>query len=186
MISADLGSRLESFIQQLVAAGRYHSKSEVLREGGASHPGARDQARSAGCSRCAGPRRRRGRSHETREGGIHTAAGQVPRGGREAGFKVSLTQHAGPDLDDIAAFIARDHPSRALTFVDELYEKCVSLADTPTAFPLIPRYEALDLRRRVHGDHLILFTVKRKTTTVLRVLHGARDFLPLVLGDPWA
>ncbi|MGH8111562.1 MAG: type II toxin-antitoxin system ParD family antitoxin [Rhodanobacteraceae bacterium] len=33
MISADLGSQLESFVQQLVAAGRYHSKSEVLREG---------------------------------------------------------------------------------------------------------------------------------------------------------
>lgn len=33
MISADLGSQLESFVQQLVAAGRYRSKSEVLREG---------------------------------------------------------------------------------------------------------------------------------------------------------
>lgn len=33
MISADLGTQLESFVQKLVAAGRYHSKSEVLREG---------------------------------------------------------------------------------------------------------------------------------------------------------
>lgn len=33
MISADLGTRLETFIQELVASGRYHSKSEVLREG---------------------------------------------------------------------------------------------------------------------------------------------------------
>ena len=33
MISADLGQQLESFVAQLVAAGRYNSKSEVLREG---------------------------------------------------------------------------------------------------------------------------------------------------------
>ncbi|WP_336966773.1 type II toxin-antitoxin system ParD family antitoxin [Sphingobium aquiterrae] len=33
MISADLGQQLEGFVAQLVAAGRYNSKSEVLREG---------------------------------------------------------------------------------------------------------------------------------------------------------
>lgn len=33
MISADLGKPLESYVQKLVATGRYGSKSEVLREG---------------------------------------------------------------------------------------------------------------------------------------------------------
>ena len=33
MISADLGRTLESFVAELVASGRYNSKSEVLREG---------------------------------------------------------------------------------------------------------------------------------------------------------
>jgi antitoxin ParD1/3/4 len=33
MISADLGNQLEAFVSQLVVAGRYNSKSEVLREG---------------------------------------------------------------------------------------------------------------------------------------------------------
>jgi antitoxin ParD1/3/4 len=32
-MSADLGKTLEKFVTQLVATGRYHSKSEVLREG---------------------------------------------------------------------------------------------------------------------------------------------------------
>jgi antitoxin ParD1/3/4 len=32
-ISADLGSRLENIVNQLVSTGRYNSKSEVLREG---------------------------------------------------------------------------------------------------------------------------------------------------------
>lgn len=33
MISADLGTQLESFVTKLVETGRYNSKSEVLREG---------------------------------------------------------------------------------------------------------------------------------------------------------
>jgi antitoxin ParD1/3/4 len=33
MISADLGEKLETFVADLVANGRYNSKSEVLREG---------------------------------------------------------------------------------------------------------------------------------------------------------
>jgi antitoxin ParD1/3/4 len=32
-MSADLGEALEKFVTKLVASGRYHSKSEVLREG---------------------------------------------------------------------------------------------------------------------------------------------------------
>jgi antitoxin ParD1/3/4 len=32
-VSADLGQVLERFVTKLVASGRYHSKSEVLREG---------------------------------------------------------------------------------------------------------------------------------------------------------
>lgn len=32
-ISAELGEALENFVTRLVASGRYHSKSEVLREG---------------------------------------------------------------------------------------------------------------------------------------------------------
>ncbi|WP_387692844.1 type II toxin-antitoxin system ParD family antitoxin [Photorhabdus sp. RM71S] len=33
MISADLGKQLEGYVTQLIASGRYGSKSEVLREG---------------------------------------------------------------------------------------------------------------------------------------------------------
>lgn len=33
MISADLGKQLENYVNRLVSDGRYHSKSEVLREG---------------------------------------------------------------------------------------------------------------------------------------------------------
>lgn len=98
-------------------------------------------------------------------------------------MRVRLTRRAEADLDGIAGYIARDNPPRAATFIEELYDKCMTLADAPEAFPLIPRYESLGVRRRVHGDYLILFAVKGQTISILRVLHGARDYLPLVLRD---
>jgi len=33
VISAELGEKLEGYVAQLVASGRYNSKSEILREG---------------------------------------------------------------------------------------------------------------------------------------------------------
>jgi len=33
MISGELGNQLEAYVTELVKSGRYHSKSEVLREG---------------------------------------------------------------------------------------------------------------------------------------------------------
>lgn len=98
-------------------------------------------------------------------------------------MRVRLTRRTEADLDGIAGYIARDNPTRAVTFIDELYDKCMTLADAPSAFPLIPRYETLGVRRCAHGDYLILFAVKGQTISVLRVLHGARDYLPLVLKD---
>jgi putative addiction module CopG family antidote len=47
--SADLGEALENFITKLVTSGRYHSKSEVLREGVRLIQGARSAAGRLGC-----------------------------------------------------------------------------------------------------------------------------------------
>lgn len=98
-------------------------------------------------------------------------------------MKVRLTHRAEADLEHIADFTARDNPSRAKTFIEELYERCITLGDMPQAFPLIPRYETFGVRRRPHGDYLILYTVAGETVTVLRVLHGARDYVHLLFPE---
>lgn len=99
-------------------------------------------------------------------------------------MNVKLTRHAEADLAEVADFIAKDNPILALEFIEELYQKCVTLADLPEAFPLVPRYKALGVRRRLHGDYLILYTVKGQTISVLRIVHGARDYIPLILQEP--
>ncbi|AXQ27483.1 type II toxin-antitoxin system RelE/ParE family toxin [Solimonas sp. K1W22B-7] len=91
-------------------------------------------------------------------------------------MKVRITAEATRDLEVIADYIAQDNPSRALSFVQELRDKCLSLADTPLAFPLVPRYERFSVRRRVHGSYLIFYRVEAEQVVILHVLHGAMDY----------
>ncbi len=45
-----------------------------------------------------------------------------------------MTAAPQDDLEAIRSFIAADNPMRAASFVDELLERCESLADAPEAF----------------------------------------------------
>lgn len=90
--------------------------------------------------------------------------------------KVILTAAARADLLAIGRHIAADNPTRAITFVDELLDRCGQLGDTPQAFPLVPRYANRAARRRVHGNYLIFYRIGRGAVEVLHILHGARDY----------
>lgn len=93
---------------------------------------------------------------------------------------VELSAEAEQDLERIGDYIAKDNPHRALTFVRELREKCLDLALTPEAFPLVPRYERFGIRRRMHGPYLIFYRAEADQVAIVHVLHGAMDYAPLL------
>ena len=86
-------------------------------------------------------------------------------------MKLDITSAAEADLEEIADYIARDNPVRAMTFVRELYERCFDIADLPEAWPVVPRYEHHGIRRR----HLIFCRVGEDGIVILDVLNGAMD-----------
>lgn len=95
-------------------------------------------------------------------------------------MKVRLTQEAKAGLERIGDHIAQDNPGRAGSFVRELLAACAALGDTPQAFPLVPRYEGSGIRRRTCGNYLVFYRVEPEQVVVLHILHGARDYLPLL------
>ncbi len=95
-------------------------------------------------------------------------------------MKVRLASEARRDLTAIGDHIAQDNPFRARSFVIELMDTCVRLADMPLGFPLVARYEKQGIRRRVHGNYQIFYRVDGKLIFVIRILHGARDYEPLL------
>jgi toxin ParE1/3/4 len=80
---------------------------------------------------------------------------------------------AESDLEEIGDYIAGDNPSRALSFVRELRERCAQVTAMPLAAPLRPEL-GKDVRMVVYGHYLIFYTVHAETVRIQRILHGAR------------
>lgn len=99
-------------------------------------------------------------------------------------MRVVITAAAKADLLAIRRYIEADNPTRAVSFVEELLDRCLALADTPRAYPLVPRYERFGIRRCVHGDHLIFYRLQPEQIEVIHVLQGARDIEALLFGSP--
>jgi toxin ParE1/3/4 len=97
--------------------------------------------------------------------------------------RVLFSEEAERGLEEIADYIATDSPRRALSFVRELRDAALGLADYPEAHPLIPRYEAHGHRRKPFGAYLIIYTVMADHVRVDAVLHGAQDYETLLFGD---
>jgi toxin ParE1/3/4 len=62
---------------------------------------------------------------------------------------VVVTAEAESDLDQIATYIAEQSIEIALNFVQELREKCESLADAPRGYPLVPRHASRSRKERI-------------------------------------
>lgn len=89
---------------------------------------------------------------------------------------VVISAAAEAELEAIGDWIAAHDPRRAVTFVRELRERCWRLIDIPKGFALVPRYEALGIRRRPFGNYSIFYRVIGDQIEVVHVLHGARDY----------
>lgn len=91
-------------------------------------------------------------------------------------MRLCLSPAAEQDLESIGDHIARDSPTRALSFVRSLRQQCRRIADHPLAFRLRPELGER-VRVSVSGRYLICFEADAQAVTVLRVLHGARNLI---------
>ena len=96
---------------------------------------------------------------------------------------VVVTAGAERDLEDIASYVAAQSPRSALMLIRGLREKCESLADTPRGYPLVPRYEHKGVRRLPFDNYLIFYRVGQDAIEVIHILHGARDYEPLLFPE---
>ncbi len=96
---------------------------------------------------------------------------------------VVITDEADADLEHIVDYIAANNPRRADTFVQELVERCLRLAEMPRAFPLVPRYEHTGVRRRPYGEYLIFYRIGAESIDVLHVLNGAMNYEAILFPD---
>ncbi|WP_323165985.1 type II toxin-antitoxin system RelE/ParE family toxin [Pseudomonas bubulae] len=97
-------------------------------------------------------------------------------------MKLEFSRYVEEDLDNIADFIAQDNPVRAVTFIQDIRQKCLSIQHTPYHYQLRPDIGD-EARLAVVGNYSILFrVVSDQRVRIERVVYGAR-YLPQML-DP--
>ena len=75
---------------------------------------------------------------------------------------------------DIALYIAKDNPTRALSFADELEAACLKLGDAPAIGKARPTL-GVDIRTLSQGNYLVIYRAQDGNVRIERILHGARD-----------
>lgn len=98
-------------------------------------------------------------------------------------MRVVISEAAEAELEKIGDHIAKDNPRRAVTFVDELQEAALSLAEYPEAYQLISRYERYGYRRRPYGLYVIIYSIEADHLAVAHFLHGAQDYQSILFPD---
>lgn len=90
--------------------------------------------------------------------------------------RLLISPRAAADLEEIAAYIARDNPARAASFVAELYARCQAIVAAPEACPARPSIGG-GVRMAVHRRFLVFYRdlPTEAAVRIERVLHGARD-----------
>jgi toxin ParE1/3/4 len=88
--------------------------------------------------------------------------------------RCEFTRRAEADLTEIALFIAKDSPARALTFVAELRARCLQIARHPDIFRLREEY-GQRVRVAVEGRYLIFFSIQGNAVLVEHIRHGHRN-----------
>lgn len=53
----------------------------------------------------------------------------------------------------------------------------------PHAYPLVPRYAYLGVRRCVVRDYLIFYRVQSNLLEIIRIIHGAQDYDKLLFAE---
>jgi toxin ParE1/3/4 len=78
------------------------------------------------------------------------------------------------DLEEIADYIARDNPRRALTFIGEIRARCQSIVTFPESAPLREEFGP-GLRMVPFGRYLIFYTIHPGEIRIERILPGSRN-----------
>jgi plasmid stabilization system protein ParE len=91
-------------------------------------------------------------------------------------YKLIWSPAARDDLHDIAVFISRDNPQRAMTFGYRLISETDKLPAFPEMGRVVPEYRNVIIREVIVRPYRIIYRVnhERELCEIARVWHSAR------------
>ncbi|MBK9265882.1 MAG: type II toxin-antitoxin system RelE/ParE family toxin [Polyangiaceae bacterium] len=94
-------------------------------------------------------------------------------------MKVEFSPTAEADLDEIAAYIARDNVRAAERWVDKLVQAARDVAHAPLAGRMVPELQDPKIREVLVRNYRIVYRVERKRIVILTIFEGHRKLRPL-------
>jgi toxin ParE1/3/4 len=95
-------------------------------------------------------------------------------------MRCTISPLAESDLEEIGDYNARDNPHRAISFIQEIKERCFNVSEMPESAPLREKLGE-GIRMVPFGRYLIFYTIDREGVRIERILHGARN-IPILYG----
>ena len=90
--------------------------------------------------------------------------------------EVIWTAGARTDLDEIAAYLAKDSPTAALAFLEEVLTTAESLMTLSERGRIVPELQEAGVRELFIKRYRLFYEVWEDTVHILGLLHGAREF----------
>jgi toxin ParE1/3/4 len=97
--------------------------------------------------------------------------------------RYTLSDSARRDIDEVWEYIAQDNVDAANRVIEKVYERLLLLANAPHLGAIFPAISET-IRHTTVGKYVIFYEPREAEVSVLRVLHGARDFTTLFQDKP--
>lgn len=82
---------------------------------------------------------------------------------------------AADDLESTAAYISRDSPAYAASFVRRIIAATESVQNMPESGGIVPEFDRQDLREVLVGNYRVVYSLSISEVAIVAVIHGARQ-----------
>jgi len=89
-------------------------------------------------------------------------------------MKLLWTKESQLRLFEIEEYIAKDNPTAAINFVDELINVGESILDKPEKGRIVPELSIDNIREIIHKNYRIVYIIKNKSIDILTVFESHR------------
>lgn len=89
-------------------------------------------------------------------------------------MKLLWTKESQLKLLEIEDYIAKDNPTAAINFVDELITFGESIVNNPEKGRIIPELSIENIREIIHKNYRIVYNIKKSSIDILTVFEAHR------------
>ena len=95
------------------------------------------------------------------------------------------TVGARNDLQQIIEYIRQDSTAFATAMAERIVSGVERLRRHPKLGRIVPEYEDETIRELIIGNYRVIYRVRRQRVGILAIIHGSRDLLRRLSGEPW-